>query len=74
MSSEEFKDKMLLAIHGDLANVRGTVAEVRTDLKEHMRRTAILESKTTSLERYVYMAHGAMIAIAAIWGVVKYLL
>lgn len=51
------------------------VGEIKTDLREHMRRTAVAEAKITGIERQVYMVHGALglLSIAAtVVAILKY--
>lgn len=73
----EFKDKLLLDTHKDVAIIMASIAEIKADLKEHIRRTGAAESKIEALEtstgnelkslnRAVNMVHGALALISLI--------
>jgi len=67
---------LLLSVHKDVAVISQNLSEVRTDLKEHMRRTAILEAKFSSHDRVIWMGAGALtlLSVAATFlGILRYL-
>lgn len=58
--------EVLLKIHEDMATIKADITAVKIDLKEHMRRTAILEGELKQVTKRVNIAHGAIIAIPAL--------
>ncbi len=65
-SNEQFK--LILELHKESAIIRETMAEVKADLREHMKRTAIIETELKWLHRQVWIAHGAIGLIGIIGG------
>jgi hypothetical protein len=53
-------EETLLKIYDKLVAVEIATARVEADLKEHMRRTTLLEIQTEFLKKNVYMAYGAI--------------
>lgn len=71
MNSEELKDQILLDTHKDVAVIKAAIAEIKVDLKEHIRRTGAAEARIEQVEsknqvefkalnRQVNMVHGAL--------------
>lgn len=58
--------ELLLKIHEDMATIKSDIVFIKEDLKEHMRRTALLEGELRSVTKRVNIAHGAIITIPAI--------
>lgn len=52
--------ELLLDLHKDLSITREHLAEIKTDLKEHMKRTAILETELKFIHKQIWLAHGAI--------------
>ncbi len=50
------------ATQKELVEIKVVLSRVEENLKEHMRRTAIVEGRTEKLEQYMYMSLG-MIAL-----------
>lgn len=53
-----------------LMELKEDMSSVKTDLKEHMRRTSLLESAIQILRRHQYMVEGALIFIVAASGII----
>lgn len=51
-------EKKVDGIKDDIGSINVTLASQHESLKEHMRRTDILETKLEPLERHVDMVHG----------------
>jgi septal ring factor EnvC (AmiA/AmiB activator) len=77
MDSQELKDQILLDTHKEVAIIKASIAEIRTDLKEHIRRTGAVESRIEQVEgqtnnelknlnRQVSMVHGALALVSLI--------
>lgn len=77
MDSSELKDQIILDTHKEVAKITAAIAEIKTDLKEHIRRTGAVEAriedveedsnkKLEALNRQVYMVHGALGLISII--------
>jgi hypothetical protein len=54
----DLHEKLLIGMNDKVARIETHVAEIKIDVKEHMRRTAILEAKTSWIERLVWMVFG----------------
>lgn len=52
-------EKMLLEVHKDMNVVVADIAAIKVDLKDHMRRTALLEAELKFIRKQIYMAQGA---------------
>jgi hypothetical protein len=52
------QQKLLLSINDKVAVIETHVAEIKVDVREHMRRTAILENKTGIMEKLLWMGGG----------------
>lgn len=63
---EQFK--LILELHKESAIIREVMAEVKADLREHMKRTAIIETELKWLHRQIWIAHGAIGLIGIIGG------
>lgn len=59
-------NEVMLKIHQDMAIIQTDITAIKEDLKEHMRRTALLEGELKAVTKRVNLAHGAIIAIPAI--------
>jgi regulator of replication initiation timing len=68
---------LLIEIHEKIGTVRSDISKIETDLKEHMRRTAVAEDrieaterqlgkKIASLQKAHYMVQGALAFIGLI--------
>lgn len=77
MDSSELKDQILLDMHKEVAKITSSIAEIKVDLREHIRRTGAVEAriedveedsnkKLEALNRQVYMVHGALGLISVI--------
>ena len=64
-------DKLLLSIFEQNAIIREHIAGIQSDVKEHIRRTNIIESELKSVQRQVYIAHGAIAFIMFIAALAK---
>jgi len=61
--------EILFDLHKELAIIREHMGEVRTDLRVHIKRTAIIETELKFIHRQVWLAHGA-IGLLALLGTV----
>lgn len=62
MPEQDFKDKILLDIHKDVGILKENYAEIKVDVKEHIRRTNILEAKVGNMERLFWLGNGIFLA------------
>ncbi len=62
-------EKLVLSIHQDVAVIKTDQAEIKQDLKEHMKRTAVAETAISEVRRHVYIGYGIVLAISALIGV-----
>jgi hypothetical protein len=67
MGDSELLKEILLDLHRSMGSVTANLAEVKADLREHMKRTAMLESEIKWIHRQIWIAHGA-IALLGILG------
>lgn len=51
-----------------LATISTTLSAQHVSLKEHIRRTAVIEDELKPIRRHVYMINGALILLAALAG------
>lgn len=64
MSGErDLQHKLLLSMNDKLTRVEVSVGTNTSDLKEHIRRTNILESKVNVFERLIWMGGGGSAVI-----------
>lgn len=61
--------ELLLDLHKELAVTREHMAEVRADLREHIKRTAIIETELKFIHKQIWLAHGA-VALLGILGTI----
>lgn len=76
MDNNELVKDILLDLHKSSAVVQSDIAAMKADLKEHMRRTHILEATQEILKRDVNMAKGAVALLtfsSVVLGILKYL-
>ena len=66
MKNDELMEQLLLKMHEDLSIVKQDQAAVKVDLKEHMRRTAVIETEVKYLHKQIFIAHGAISFISLI--------
>jgi hypothetical protein len=62
-------------VYDVLLPLRAEVSSIKTDLREHMRRTAMLEAQVDSLRKGQYMAIGAisfLTVVATVVSILKY--
>jgi hypothetical protein len=67
--------EILLDLHKDMGIVKSEVSAIKVDLKEHMRRTALLEASLEKVKIDVTLAKGAiglLGVLATIVSVLKY--
>lgn len=57
----ELLKEILLDINKEVGKASADISAIKTDLREHMRRTAILETEIKWLHRQVWIAHGAIL-------------
>ncbi len=50
--------RILLSVHEHVIANTEDIAEIKVDLREHIRRTAVLESKVSWMERLVWLGTG----------------
>jgi hypothetical protein len=62
---------LLLDIKDSIANIQADTAVIKSDVGHYMKTTDELASKVNKLERQVNLAHGALLLITLIAGVVK---
>lgn len=60
MKNDELMEQLLLKMHEDISAIKQDQAAIKVDLKEHMRRTAIIETELKYLHKQVFIAHGAI--------------
>lgn len=61
---------IIKSTHEAVIAQKADISAIKTDLKDHMRRTAILETEVKYLHGRVFMARGALAAGAALLAVV----
>lgn len=64
MTDESLMEKILLDLHKEVAIVRENQAGMSADLKEHMKRTAIVETEVKYLHKQASIAQGAIAFIS----------
>lgn len=71
--SKPTNSEVLLKLLDQQSEIKVNLAEIKVDLKEHMRRTALLESRVEilaqqdeKLNRQVYLVHGGLGLIAIV--------
>jgi hypothetical protein len=69
MDEKKIVTEILLDIHKDVGALCIDVAAVKADLREHMKRTAMLETEIKWLHSQVWLAKGA-IAFIALAGII----
>lgn len=70
-NSNKVREEMLISVLKDMGEVKVGIAEVKVDLREHMRRTLALEVQTEFLKKNVYMAYGIIAFLSFIAAAVK---
>jgi hypothetical protein len=70
---KDLQQELLLSMNDKVARIETHVAEIKVDVKEHMRRTAILETKTSWIERLVWLCTGGTAVLYFILKVTKVL-
>ncbi len=71
--SKDLQQELLLSMNDKVARIETHVAEIKVDVREHMRRTAILEAKTSWIERLVWIGTGGSAVVFFILKLVKVL-
>lgn len=71
MSAEELRQTILLDLHKDVGQIKVTLAEMKVDVAEHIKRSHMLEAKVNSLDRLVWMVHGAWLFAGVVFAVWK---
>lgn len=69
-------EKKLDDVATHLSSIDVTLGKQHISLKEHIKRTAILETEIAPIKKHVYMMQGALALIAgsgAILGILKYM-
>lgn len=66
MNNASLLEKMMVEVHKDMSVMIADIAAIKTDLKEHMRRTAVNETKLQYLQKQVFMAQGAVAFIGTV--------
>lgn len=66
MDDNELMKEILLDVHRGMGILGNDVAAMKADLREHMKRTAILETEIKWIHRQIWIAHGAI----ALFGVI----
>jgi hypothetical protein len=51
---------IILDIHKDVATLKSDTSYIKYDLREHMKRTAQMETEVKYLHRQINLAHGAI--------------
>lgn len=75
MDRDDLIKEILLDLHKDMGIVKSEMSAIKVDLKEHMRRTAILEMALDKVKIDVTLAKGAiglLGILATIVSVMKY--
>jgi len=62
-NDQDFRDKLLLGINDRVVSIKEDISEIKVDIKEHIRRTNVLEGKVTWLERLFWTACGGVTVI-----------
>ena len=68
---KRLQETMLISVVKDVGEVRSDIAEIKVDLREHIRRTAALETKAEFHDRHVWLAYGAIGFLGMIVTLVK---
>ena len=56
--------ELILSVHRTTAVIASDISAIKTDLKEHIRRTTIAEQKIEHLQQNMFRAQGAIILIS----------
>jgi hypothetical protein len=70
----DFEQKLLLDVHGKVTTLVSDVSETKTNLKEHMRRTAINEARIEMVQKQIYYVQGALAFVVLIASLYKALI
>lgn len=62
--------EIILDIHKELSIMREHMGEVRADLREHIKRTAIIETEVKFLHKQIWLAHGALALLTLVGTVI----
>lgn len=60
MKNDELMEQLLFKMHEDLSVIKQDQSAIKVDLKEHMRRTAVIETEVKYLHKQIFIAHGAI--------------
>lgn len=60
MEVQDLIKEILLDVSKDQAVIKADIAAMKVDLKEHIRRTNILESKVAWVNKQIWMFYGAL--------------
>lgn len=63
--------KLLLDLNSKTAAMEAHMQEMKVDIREHIRRTALLEGEVKWLHKQVWIAHGAIVTIGVLFTIVK---
>lgn len=73
MADDQFKDHILVEMHKDMGVLKSDVAAIKVDVKEHVRRTNILETRTEFALKHIYYVYGGWSVITLLAGILKFL-
>lgn len=68
---DDLQTKLLISVNDKVSVIESHVAEIKVDVREHMRRTAILEAKTSWIERLVWLVFGGAAVVGFILKILK---
>lgn len=67
----DLQKDLLLSMNDKVARIETHVAEIKIDVREHIRRTNILESKVNVIERLLWMGGGGTAVVYFLLKVLK---
>ncbi len=73
MENQKLILELLLSIHRDMGVAKEDISALKTDVKEHIRRTIIAEIKISKLEQNIFRAQGGILLLSLIGTVVAIL-
>jgi uncharacterized protein YeeX (DUF496 family) len=75
MSDEatKLKEAMLVTVVKDTNEIKIGIAEIKVDLREHMRRTLILEAQSEFMKKNMYAVYGVIAFLSFVAATIKIL-
>lgn len=74
MEDNELMKEILLDVHRGIGILGNDVAAIKVDLREHMKRTAMLETEMKWIHKQIWIAHGAIIVVTMLGSLIGFFL